>query len=81
MKIHIFLVSLLRIESNPHDGVSVRNISEKAKNTYRCSKFPLHKNFKLSLEQNVSEQTYPEISSRSQTCSVQSLIQQFSLVN
>ena len=59
------------------DGASIKNIGQKAKNTYGCSKFPLNKNFKLSLEQNVGEQTYPEISSRSQKCSVQSLIQQF----
>ena len=45
---------------------------KKVKNPYRCSKISLHKNFKLSLEQNVTEQTYPKISCRSQKCSVQS---------
>ena len=43
-------------------------MSEKRKNTYRCSKIPLHKNFKLILEQNVTEQAYPKISCRSQKC-------------
>ena len=81
MKIHSFLVFLFRIESNPHDGVSVQNISQKAKNTYCCSKFPLHKNFKWSLEQNFSKQTYNKISSRSQKCLVQSPNQQFYLLN
>ena len=63
------------------DGASIKNIGQKAKNTYRCSKFPLNKNFKLSLDQNVTEQTYPEMSCRSQNCSVQSVNQQFYLVN
>ena len=36
------------------DVVQVQNIGKKAKNTYRCSKFSLHKNFKLSLDQNVA---------------------------
>ena len=35
-------------------------------NPYRCSKIPLHKNFKLVLEQNVRNQTYPKLSCRSQ---------------
>ena len=39
------------------DGALVQNISQKAKNPDRWSKFPLHKNFKLSLDQNVTEQT------------------------
>ena len=51
--------------SKPGDGVSVQNISEKAKNPYRSSKFPLHKNFKLVLEPNVTFQTYPKLSCRS----------------
>ena len=54
------------------DGVLVQNIIEQAKNPCRCSKFPLHKNFKLVLEQNVTEQTYPKISQRSQKYFVQS---------
>ena len=33
-------------------------ISENAKNTGHCSEFPLHKKFKLVLEQNVTKQTY-----------------------
>ena len=28
------------------------------KNTGHCSEFPLHKNFKLGLDQNVAKQTY-----------------------
>ena len=36
----------------PHDAVQVQKIKTKRKNPYRCSKFPLHKNFKLTLEQN-----------------------------
>ena len=55
------------------DGVRVKNISEKAKNPHRCSKFPLHKNFNLNLEQNVVIQTYPKLCCRSQKCLVQSL--------
>ena len=54
------------------DGVRVKNISEKAKNPHRCSKFPLHKKFKLILEQNVREQTCFEIIFRLQKCSVHS---------
>ena len=46
-----------------------------------CSEFPLHKNFKLVLEQNVTSQTYLEISYRSQKCLVQLLNQQIYLVN
>ena len=64
----------------PQDVVLVQNNSKKGENPCRCSKFPLHKNFKLILDQNVSEQIYPEISSRSQKCSVQSLIQSFILI-
>ena len=63
------------------DGAQVQNNSKKAKNPYRCSKNSLHKNFKLSLEQNVTNQTYPKIRCRSQKCLVQSLKQQFHLVN
>ena len=48
------------------DGASIKNIGQKAKNTYRCSKFPLNKNFKLSLDQNVASQAYPKISCRLQ---------------
>ena len=36
--------------------------------------------FKLILDRNVTEQTYPKISCRSQKCSVQSQNQQFYLV-
>ena len=50
----------------PHDGVYVQNIGEKGENPCRWSKISLHKNFKLNLEQNVTEQTYPKISCRSQ---------------
>ena len=39
---------------------------KKAKNPCRCSKIPLHKKFKLILEQNVREQTYPEMTFRLQ---------------
>ena len=63
------------------DVVQVQKMVKKAKNPYRCSKMSLNKNFKLSLEQNVTEQSYPKISCRSQKCSVQSLIQQCYLVN
>ena len=48
------------------DVVQVRKMAKKAKNPCRCSKMLLHKNFKLSLEQNVTEQTYPKISCRLQ---------------
>ena len=63
------------------DVVQVKNIGKKAKNPCRWSKISLHKNFKLILEQNVTEQTYPKISCRWLNCSFQSLIQQFYLVN
>ena len=36
----------------PHDAVQVQKIKTMRKNPYRCSKFPLNKNFKLTLEQN-----------------------------
>ena len=36
----------------PHDAVQVQKITTKRKNPCHCSKFPLHKNFKLTLEQN-----------------------------
>ena len=36
------------------DVVQVQNIGKKAKNTYRWSKFSLHKKFKLILEENVN---------------------------
>ena len=39
------------------DAVQVKNISENAKTPYDWSKNPLHKNFKLTLEQNVTNQT------------------------
>ena len=42
---------------------------------------PLWKILKLVLEQNVTKQTYPKISCRSQKCLVQWLNQQFYLVN
>ena len=54
---------------------------EKTKTPCRWSKISLHKNFKLVLEQNVTKQTYPKISCRSQKCLVQSKNQQFCLVN
>ena len=63
------------------DGVQVKNISENAKNTGHCSELPLHKKFKLVLEQNVTNQTYLKLRCRSQICLAQSLIQQFYLVN
>ena len=63
------------------DGVQVKNISENAKNTGHCSEFPLHKNFKLVLEQNVTNQAYHKVTYRSQKCLVQSLNQQLYLVN
>ena len=50
----------------PQDGVYVQNIGEKGENPCRWSKISLHKNFELILEQNVNEQTYLEISCRSQ---------------
>ena len=50
----------------PLDVVQVPNIAKKGKNPYRRSKNSLHKKFKLSLEQNVTEQTYLKISCRSQ---------------
>ena len=56
----------------PHDAVQVQKIKTKRKNPCRCCKFSLHKNFKLSLGQNITEQTYPKIICRSQKCSVQS---------
>ena len=62
------------------DGVQVENIGEKAKNTCRCSKIPLHKNFKLVWDQNVTNQTYLKLSCRSQKCSVQSLNEEFYFV-
>ena len=40
------------------DAVQVQKMSTKAKNPYRCSKFPLHKKFKLILEQNGSNKLY-----------------------
>ena len=58
------------IEVQSVDVVQVKNIAKKAKNTYRCSKTPLHKNFKLSLQQNVKNHSYPEKSCRSQKCLV-----------
>ena len=48
------------------DVVQVENIAKKAKIPSRWSKILLHKKFKLILEQNVTEQTYPKISCRSQ---------------
>ena len=62
-------------------SLKVKNISENAKNSCHCSKFPLHKNFKLTLEQNVTLQTYTKLSCRSQKCLVQTLNQQLNLVN
>ena len=51
-------------------GALVKKMAKKAKTRCRCSKFSLHKKFKLILEQNVTEQTYPKISCRSQKCLV-----------
>ena len=59
------------------DGASIKNIGQKAKNTYRCSKFPLNKNFKLSLDQNVASQAYPKIDYRFQKRLVLSINQEF----
>ena len=50
------------------DVVQVQNLAKKAKNPYRCSKISLHKNFKLILEQNVTEQTYLKLNYRWQKC-------------
>ena len=53
----LFFVDFLLKMSNKVksvDGVQVKNISEKAKNTGHWSEFSLHKNFKLVLEQNVT---------------------------
>ena len=47
---------------------------------YRCSKIPLHKNFKLVLEQNVRKQTYPTKSCRLQNDLVRLKHQQLYLV-
>ena len=55
-------------------------IKTKRKTLCRCSKFSLHKNFKLILEQNVAEQTYLEKSYRSQNDLVSLKIQEFYLV-
>ena len=63
------------------DVVQVQKIKTKAKNTYRCSKFPLHKNFKLTLEQNVSFQAYLKLSCRSQKSKAQALNQALYLEN
>ena len=45
-------------------GALVQKMAKKAKNPCRSSKFSLHKNFELILEQNVTEQTCPKISCR-----------------
>ena len=53
----LFFVDFLLKMSNKVksvDGVQVKNISKKAKNTGHWSEFSLHKNFKLVLEQNVT---------------------------
>ena len=42
----------------PLDTASVQKIKTKRKNPYDCSKFPLHKKFKLILEQNGSNKLY-----------------------
>ena len=65
----------------PQDVVLVQNISEKAKNPCHCSKIPLHKNFKLTLEQNVSFPAYLKLSCRSQKCKAQALNQALYLEN
>ena len=44
------------------DVVLVQNTSQNSKTPYRWSKISLHKNFKLVLDKNVGNQTYPEIS-------------------
>ena len=71
------ILCLNSIEVQSVDVVQVKNIAKKAKNTYRCSKTPLHKNFKLSLQQNVINHSYPEKSCRSQKCLVWSQNQWF----
>ena len=53
------------------DVVQVENIAKKAKTPCRWSKNSLHKNFKLILEQNVTEQTYLKLNYRWQKCWVQ----------
>ena len=63
------------------DVVQVQKMSTKAKNPCRCSKFSLNKNFKLTLDQNVTSHTYPKISCRFQKCSVWMINQQFYEVN
>ena len=42
----------------PLDTASVQKIKTKRKNPYDCSKFPLHKKFKLILEQNGRNKLY-----------------------
>ena len=53
------------------DGVQVKNMVEKGENTCHWSKISLHKNFKLGLQLNVTNETYLYISCRSQKCYVQ----------
>ena len=48
------------------DGVQVQNIRQKPENPCRWSKIPLHKDFKLILDQNVTNRTYSGITRRSQ---------------
>ena len=78
------LVKILFCWQNLHkwlDGVQVKNISEKAKNTGHWSEFLLHKNFKLVLDQNLTKQTYHKISCRSQIILTLITNQQFHLLN
>ena len=62
------------------DGVQVKNMVEKGENTCHWSKISLHKNFKLVLQPNVTNQTYLKLSCRSQKCYVQSQNLEFYLV-
>ena len=76
-----FHLNMLRENFQTVDVVQVQNMAKKAKNPCRCSKISLHKNFKLILEQNVTEQTYLKLNYRWQKCWVQLKIQQFYVVN
>ena len=60
---------------------SAKHMPKGEKHVYCCSKFSLHKNFKLVLNQNVTFKAYPQISSTSQKCQIQSQNQQLYFVN
>ena len=61
--------------------ICVETVFHKHLNIGHSSKFPLHKNFKLVLEQKVTSQTYLKISYISQKCLVQLINQSSYLVN